>query len=193
VKKLKYIFDKIQTGTTPSTLNEKYFNGEIPWYNPKDLNNEILVDSEKKISDLAISDGSAKIFDNDSILIVGIGATAGKTSYLKKRGSFNQQITGFHSKIFFNKYYFYHLKSIGNVMLSLAQFTTLPILNNEFFKKLNLPIPPIQEQEQIVAYLDEVTGKIDQAIAQKQEQITQLKAYKQSLINDVVTGKIKVC
>jgi len=193
VKKLKYIFDKIQTGTTPSTLNEKYFNGEIPWYNPKDLNNEILVDSEKKISDLAISDGSAKIFDNDSILIVGIGATAGKTSYLKKRGSFNQQITGFHSKIFFNKYYFYHLKSIGNVMLSLAQFTTLPILNNEFFKKLYLPIPPIQEQEQIVAYLDEVTGKIDQAIAQKQEQITKLKEYKQSLINDVVTGKVKVC
>src|SRR5690606_20770540 len=54
-------------------------------------------------------------------------------------------------------------------------------------------LPPIQEQEQIVAYLDEVTGKINQAIAQKQEQITKLKEYKQSLINDVVTGKVKVC
>lgn len=60
-------------------------------------------------------------------------------------------------------------------------------------KEISVPIPPIQEQEQIVTYLDEVTGKIDQAIAQKQEQITKLKEYKQSLINDVVTGKIKVC
>lgn len=60
-------------------------------------------------------------------------------------------------------------------------------------KEISVPIPPIQEQEQIVAYLDDVTGKIDQAIAQKQEQITKLKEYKQSLINDVVTGKVKVC
>lgn len=58
---------------------------------------------------------------------------------------------------------------------------------------IDLILPPIQEQEQIVAYLDEVTGKIDQAIAQKQEQITKLKEYKQSLINDVVTGKVRVC
>ncbi|WP_158963464.1 restriction endonuclease subunit S [Myroides fluvii] len=55
-----------------------------------------------------------------------------------------------------------------------------------------LAFPPIQEQEQIVAYLDEVISKIDQAIVQKQEQITKLKEYKQSLINDVVTGKVKV-
>lgn len=60
-------------------------------------------------------------------------------------------------------------------------------------KEISVPIPSIQEQEQIVAYLDEVTGKIDQAIAQKQEQITKLKEYKQSLINDVVTGKVRVC
>lgn len=60
-------------------------------------------------------------------------------------------------------------------------------------KEISVPIPSIQEQEAIVAYLDEVTGKIDQAIAQKQEQITKLKEYKQSLINDVVTGKVKVC
>src|SRR5690606_35069481 len=60
-------------------------------------------------------------------------------------------------------------------------------------KEIKFLLPPIQEQEQIVVYLDEVTGKIDQAIAQKQEQITKLKEYKQSLINEVVTGKVKVC
>ncbi|WP_230466724.1 restriction endonuclease subunit S [Faecalibacter macacae] len=63
----------------------------------------------------------------------------------------------------------------------------------EKFGQILVPYPPLDEQEQIVAYLDEVTGKIDEAIAQKQEQITKLKEYKQSLINDVVTGKVKVC
>lgn len=66
-------------------------------------------------------------------------------------------------------------------------------ITQTLLKTLFIWLPTIQEQEQIVAYLDEVTGKIDQAIAQKQEQITKLKEYKQSLINDVVTGKVKVC
>lgn len=55
-----------------------------------------------------------------------------------------------------------------------------------------LVVPPLSEQEAIVAYLDEATNKIDQAIAQREAQIEKLKAYKQSLINEVVTGKIRV-
>lgn len=67
-----------------------------------------------------------------------------------------------------------------------------PKLTKENLMNILLIVPQIQEQEQIVAYLDEVIGKIDLAIAQKQEQITKLKEYKQSLINDLVTGKVKV-
>lgn len=60
------------------------------------------------------------------------------------------------------------------------------------FKALNTLLPPFSEQEEIVSYLDEQTSKIDKAIAQKQEQIIKLKEYKQSLINEVVTGQLKV-
>lgn len=59
---------------------------------------------------------------------------------------------------------------------------------------LNIPIPvgSLVEQEQIVAYLEKQTSKIDQAITKKTEQIAKLKEYKQSLINEVVTGKVRV-
>lgn len=89
------------------------------------------------------------------------------------------------------KYLYYFSTTIPFKYYSTA--TALPSMTQGDLNNHNIPIPPIQEQEQIVAYLDEVTGKIDQAIAQKQEQITKLKAYRQSLINDVVTGKVKVC
>lgn len=59
-------------------------------------------------------------------------------------------------------------------------------------KDIRFVIPPLPEQEAIVAYLEQATNKIDQAIAQREAQIEKLKAYKQSLINEVVTGKIKV-
>lgn len=94
-----------------------------------------------------------------------------------------------------SKYHLYSLFTAGKLGLfdSIVNKVSIGHLTREKLINIFLPIPPIQEQEQIVAYLDEVTGKIDQAIAQKQEQITKLKEYKQSLINNVVTGKVKVC
>lgn len=74
----------------------------------------------------------------------------------------------------------------GVSMLGRWRFPT-ENFNNFFF-----PIPPLTEQKAIVAFLQEQTSKIDKAIFQKQEQIVKLKEYKQSLINEVVTGKIKV-
>ncbi|MGV0941062.1 restriction endonuclease subunit S [Empedobacter sp. ULE_I140] len=89
------------------------------------------------------------------------------------------------------KYLYYFSTTIPFKYYSTA--TALPSMTQGDLNNHNIPTPPIKEQEQIVAYLDEVTGKIDEAITQKQEQITKLKEYKQSLINDVVTGKVKVC
>lgn len=60
------------------------------------------------------------------------------------------------------------------------------------FAELLLPIPPYLEQQKIADYLDKQTSKIDRAIALKTAHIEKLKEYKNVLINDVVTGKVRV-
>ena len=55
-----------------------------------------------------------------------------------------------------------------------------------------LPIPSPKEQDAIAIYLDNITSKIDEAIAQQQKAIDLLKERKQIIINEVVTGKVKV-
>lgn len=62
----------------------------------------------------------------------------------------------------------------------------------EAFGAFKTPLPPIEEQREIVAHIDEASRKIEDAIAIKQEQIAAIKEYKTSLINAAVTGKIKV-
>lgn len=62
----------------------------------------------------------------------------------------------------------------------------------ETFARLSLPLPPLSEQEEIVAYLDEKTAKIDLLIDKELQQIEHIKALKQTLIADVVTGKVDV-
>ncbi|MEI8657298.1 restriction endonuclease subunit S [Vibrio sp. Hal054] len=192
VKKMKFIFDSIQTGTTPATSEPKYFDGNVDWYNPKDLNAGYLVKSEKTISELAIKHGQAKIFPGDSVLIVGIGATCGKTAYLKSSSAFNQQITGFSSRHENAEFMHYLISMYSSVMLCVASYTTLPILNNEFFKHFLLPCPPKIEQEKIVGFLRNETLKFERTIEIQLQQIEKLKEYKTTLINSAVTGKIKI-
>lgn len=62
----------------------------------------------------------------------------------------------------------------------------------EAFGTFKTPLPPIEEQREIVAHIDDASRKIEDAIAIKEDQIAALKDYKTSLINAAVTGKIKV-
>jgi type I restriction enzyme, S subunit len=52
--------------------------------------------------------------------------------------------------------------------------------------------PPLSEQNEIVSYLDEHTQLIDKTVSIEERRIELLKEYRQSLISEVVTGKIKV-
>ena len=59
-------------------------------------------------------------------------------------------------------------------------------------KIIKMALPPKSEQTAIANYLDSVTSKIDEAISQQQKMISLLQERKQIIINDVVTGKVKV-
>lgn len=66
-------------------------------------------------------------------------------------------------------------------------FISLGVINN-----LIIPTPNLSEQTQIVEYLDEQTQKIDSTIEKETQRVELLKEYRQSLISEVVTGKVDV-
>ena len=59
-------------------------------------------------------------------------------------------------------------------------------------KDIKVTLPPLQEQQQIVDHLDQETTKIDSTIEKETQRIELLKEYRQSLISEVVTGKVDV-
>ena len=59
-------------------------------------------------------------------------------------------------------------------------------------RNIYIPVPPLSEQKAIAHYLDTKTAQIDQIIQTINTQIEALKELRKTLINDVVTGKIKV-
>lgn len=77
--------------------------------------------------------------------------------------------------VFSNRYYKMFSKNI--------RYT----VTGEMFNSIYTPIPPIEEQKKIGSYLDKLCKKVDALIANQETQIEKLKAYKQSLITEVVT------
>jgi type I restriction enzyme S subunit len=65
-------------------------------------------------------------------------------------------------------------------------------LNTGIVRNIFIAFPPLSEQKEIANYLDTKTAHIDQIIQTINTQIEKLKELRKTLINDVVTGKIKV-
>lgn len=70
--------------------------------------------------------------------------------------------------------------------------TKMPRANAEYIKRQSVTLPPLQEQQLIVRYIDSITNQTNQTLSSYKTQIDRLKEYKTILINQAVTGKIKV-
>ncbi len=183
---------EIITGTTPNTKNKEYYGDEYPFYKPTDLNSGYFVENS---SDMVSSKGFeiSRKLPPKSILVTCIGATIGKTGFIRNAGICNQQINAIIAKqsICPEFVYFY---CISNKMQELiktnASATTLPILNKTAFSKLPIPIPPLEIQRQIVAILEKHFTSADKVSAYIDSCLTKAKQLKSSLLKSAFAGEL---
>lgn len=96
-----------------------------------------------------------------------------------------------------NRFFMYALRSMAtnDVLMSFSEGIRVRSSDFRNFNKLGqfrIVVPPIDEQNDISSYLDAKCTELDAIIAQKQEQLSTLEAYKKSLIYEYVTGKKEV-
>lgn len=93
------------------------------------------------------------------------------------------------------KLLFYYFQSAGFVSAGTASMTGtggLKRVSPAFARNAKIPLPPLSEQRAIVAYIEKKTAAVDRMINACHEQTELIKAYKQRLISDAVTGRIRV-
>jgi type I restriction enzyme S subunit len=195
--KLKYSILKVITGGTPDTSNDEYWADEdlgINWISITDItsNGKEILNTKKSISSKGLEFKKLEILPIGT-LIYSIYGSIGKVSRLGIPSTIHQGILGIHTKnnlnSFFLEYYLVYFKKYVSLFSS---SNTQENLNQEKVLNFELPLPPLKEQEQIVAYLDEKANIIDKSISIEERRIGLLKEYRQSIISEVVTGKIKV-
>lgn len=149
---------KMSTGTTPPTHNKEYFNGDIDFYTPSDINGSMyLANAERHVSQKAIKDNKARLFHKGDLLFVGIGSTVGKVGLIEKDiVSSNQQITGitFNTQKILPEYGFAYMHYFKEYTTADQSKTTLPIVNQEKIAQIPIPLPPLTIQNEIVAQIN---------------------------------------
>ncbi len=98
------------------------------------------------------------------------------------------------SERFDYRYEYYYMQSapFQHVIWFLKIGMGVPHLTQEKMREILIPCPTLDEQQEIAAYLDEKCAAIDSLIASKEALITELEAYKKSIIYEYVTGKKEV-
>lgn len=133
------------------------------------------------------SENLLEVHDNDT-LILWDGANAGEVM-VGKHGflSSTMALVNFDSTKFNKFFMLYLLKSKEPIFKLKASGTTIPHFDGKYFLDTPIAFPNYDEQTAIAEYLDEVTGKIDALVDEKQAQVDELRAYRTSLITETVT------
>ena len=129
-------------------------------------------------------------FDGEGILMAGDGAGAGRVFHLANgKYAVHQRVYRFYDFKYVNpvllKFYLENLFSL--VMDYGSAKTTVPSVRLPMIQNFGVSVPPEEEQHTILEKISEKTEKVDALIQNVQTQIEKLKAYKQSLITEVVT------
>ena len=195
VKRMKDLSKSMGSGATPlSNIPSYYENGILNWVNTGDLNDGSINDCQYMISQHAINDyPNLKTNKKGTLLIAMYGATICKIGLLNIEAATNQACCCINfKKEHLSKYVFYWFLANKNHIISLSVGGTQPNISQGIISKLLIGIPPLSEQVAIATYLNEKTQKIDSIVSNIKTQIETLKELRKTLINDVVTGKIKV-
>ncbi len=163
--KLSDICDDILSGGTPSTKNEAYWNGDIPWITSADIVDLKTAKPRKYITEEAIRESATNLIRKENVIVVtrvGLGKLF--------RNDFDVCISqdsqglivkeGIHAD-----YLVYILKERVEKFKEVSQGSTIQGVTKRQLSEIQIPLPPMEVQREIVAEIEGYQKMIDGARA----------------------------
>ena len=180
------------TGSTPSTKDASLYGDEYPFYKPTDLDAgfDVCV-SEDTVSEKGYK--NCRILPMYSVLVTCIGATIGKTGYIKNSGICNQQINAILPNTFILPEYTYFCMCSEFEQQQIwtnSSATTLPILNKSKFDILFFPVPPKAQQTRTVERIKELLHFVEIIQQEKRTLQETIKLTKSKILDLAIRGKL---
>ncbi|HVZ43275.1 MAG TPA: restriction endonuclease subunit S [Ramlibacter sp.] len=167
----------LQTGATPSRQEQSYFGGNVPWVVSGDVNRGEITECDGRITEAGLENSNCKLVPPNSVLIAlnGQGRTRATVAMLRISAALNQSLVAmipYCEERLLPEYIFWNLRGRYYAIRDITGQDQRRGLNMKLVGQLSLPIPPLAEQQRIVAKVDELMALCDRLEAQQQERET---------------------
>jgi type I restriction enzyme S subunit len=170
----------MQSGGTPSRSNLDYYEGDFPWAKISDLEKSddgYIYETEEHITQDALKSINNRQFSPGTLLLAMYGSV-GKTAITKIQLTTNQAILGINildDNILDIKYLKFWFSTIKERLLNRAVGAALPNISLGIVKDLEIPLPPLPQQQKIANILDaaDALRQNDKALIAKYDELTQ--------------------
>lgn len=170
---------KWSSGGTPKAGNSSYYDGNIPWAIIGDLSDGPLLKTQNTITELGLSNSSAKIVPPGTLLIAMYGSI-GKLGWTVHHASTNQAIaTAVPGPNMELKYLFYFLLSQRRNLATAGKGATQKNISQTILKKWPIPVPPLDDQRRIIEFLESHLPRLESAssnLANQAKRLNHLRA-----------------
>ena len=153
---------EIVSGSTPKTSIDEYWDGDVKWITPAELNDDsyIISDSARKITELAVKKTGLTSFPEGTVILssrapIGKVAIAGCEMYCNQ--GFKNLIC---SDKIINKYLYWFLKRNTHFLNSLGRGATFKEISKAIVSEIEINVPEIEQQKKVVEILEKVSGII---------------------------------
>ncbi|MEM5557390.1 restriction endonuclease subunit S [Aliarcobacter cryaerophilus] len=152
-------------GGTPSTSNNEFWNGNIPWLTPRDLTGYSKVyisHGERFITESGLKNSSTKLMPKGSVLLTSrapIGYVVIAENEICTNQGFKSLVPNF--EILNSEFLYYWLKSNIDYLQQLGTGTTFAEISGSVVKNIDISLPPLEEQKAIAEVLSSLDDKID--------------------------------
>lgn len=152
------------SGGTPKRTVSDYFGGDVPWAVIGDLNDAVVTGTAETITEAALASSSAKIVPKGAVLLAMYGSI-GKLGIAGMPMATNQAIAFAvpHPGVLLARYLFHYLYSQRSALSGVGKGATQKNISQTVLRSWALPLPPLREQERIVAAIEDHLSRLDAA------------------------------
>jgi|GEM_PF-116523 Restriction endonuclease S subunits len=191
IKKLGEVCE-IVNGSTPLRSNKDFWeNGNFPWFTIDDIREQgrIISKTKQKVTEAALS--KLRVLPKDTVLLC-CTASVGEYAITKIELTTNQQFNGLIVKdrnILSPEFLMHYCSTLKDKLLNLSGKTTIDFIAIGKLKSLEIPLPPLHEQQRIVSILDEAFAAIEKAKANAEQNLKNAKELFESYLQGVFEKK----
>ncbi|MFD4608214.1 restriction endonuclease subunit S [Streptomyces sp. NPDC058440] len=180
----------VSSGSTPSRARRDFWDGgDVPWVRTGEIDFNVITETGEHVTRKAVHEAGLRVYPQGTVLLAmyGDGATRGRVGSLGVEAAINQAAAAIVCDPLQvdHRYLYYFLETQYTEIRNIGQGSNRSNLNGALVGAIEIPLPSVEEQRELVISLETFDSKVQADRAE----LAKLRELKQGLVDDLLSGR----